>query len=73
MPHLPTETVPLSEFRRLFRKHNRAPGAFGLYEGPGIEIPPRKEACSCACSETDELGRPRFIGWCGESCERRPR
>jgi hypothetical protein len=71
MPRLPTETVPLSEFRRFF--HTRMPGAFGLYEGPGIEIPPRKEECSCACSETDELGRPRFIGRCGAMCERRPR
>ncbi len=67
MPHLPTETVPLSEFRRAGHYFG------GLYEGPGIEIPPRKEECGCACSETDDLRRPRFIGWCGESCERRPR
>lgn len=38
---------------------------------PGL--PPRKEAASCLCSTLDDLGRPVFIGRCGDNCERRPR
>lgn len=37
---------------------------------PGL--PPRKEQASCACSTLDDLGRPVFIGRCGDNCERRP-
>lgn len=45
----------------------------GHYTGPAMELPPRKEDCSCRCSETDDLGRPVFVGLCGPDCERRQR
>jgi hypothetical protein len=43
----------------------------GIYTGPPVDIPPRKEDCNCACGIKDELGRYP-IGWCGPDCERRP-
>lgn len=36
---------------------------------PGL--PPRKEEACCLCSTLDHLGRPVFIGRCGDNCERR--
>lgn len=38
---------------------------------PGL--PPRREDCTCACSDTDAYGRPVTLGFCGPVCERRPR
>lgn len=67
------DTVPLSEFKRC-RKDPRWRDESGRYIGPGIFIPPRKEDCRCACSATDDLGRPLHIGLCPDpDCERRPR
>lgn len=66
-----SQTVPLSEFRRCLTQQRYRQN--GSYVGPGVHIPPRKEDCSCACSEVDEMGRPKYIGFCGADCERRPR
>lgn len=66
------DTVPLSELpTHLAVRWN---WRNGHYYGPGVVIPPRKEDCSCACSATDDLGRPLHIGLCPDAgCERRPR
>lgn len=73
-----TPTVPMSTFKReVSRPTNwRAGPPFNeqAYVGPGVNIPPRKEDCSCACSATDDIGRPLHIGLCPDrDCERRPR
>lgn len=43
----------------------------GIYRGPPVYMPPKKEDRACRCSEKDELGRFP-IGWCGPDCEGRP-
>ena len=35
-------------------------------------VPPLKKDRLCRCSEVDDYGRPKFIGWCGPDCEGRP-
>jgi hypothetical protein len=45
----------------------------GIYTGPPVEMPPRKEDRNCRFSEKDSDGRPKFIGWCGPDCEGRAR
>jgi hypothetical protein len=46
----------------------------GSYIGAGVDIPPMREDCRCACSAKDELGRMVHVGWCPDpDCERRPR
>lgn len=75
LKHIPT--VPMSAFKVEYeRSSNWQAGPTGerVYVGPGVFIPPRKGDCRCACSATDDLGRPLHIGLCPDpDCERRPR
>lgn len=61
-----------AEHRRNLR--DRRLYANGLYAGPPVHVGPVKEEAGCACSEKDELGRARYVGFCPDvDCERRPR